>query len=92
MFFFTHPHKGNMFFSLLTGLYPYYNETEDAKIQALILRGPPYIDPRYRHRSVVERRMVEIMERCHVLNPSDRADIFEVLHHLGETKEASTIV
>jgi len=79
--------KGNVLFSLLTGLFPYYNETNKSKIKDLVLQGPPYIDPRYHTRSLVEGRMVEIMDRCHSINPEHRADIFEVVRYLRETKE-----
>lgn len=78
---------GNIIFTLLTGLKPHHNETDEEKIQELTRQGPPYIDPRHRNRSLVERRMVEIMDRCHVLEPKDRVDIFEVIHHLRETKQ-----
>jgi hypothetical protein len=49
----------------------------------------PYLHPSYRYRSFIERRMTEIMDQCHVLEPSDRVDIFTVLSHLRETKRLS---
>jgi len=49
--------------------------------------GPPYIDPRYKSRSFIEGRLVEIMNQCHKVNPQERADIFEVVRYLRETRE-----
>jgi hypothetical protein len=72
---------------LLTGLYPYYNETDEKTIQQLTLQGGPYIDPRYRTRSFIEQRMVSIMEQCHKVKPSQRVSVFEVVRYLRKTKE-----
>jgi hypothetical protein len=43
-----------------------------------------FIDPRYRARSVAERRLIEVMERCFVFEPDARADVFEVVEKLRE--------
>jgi hypothetical protein len=43
-----------------------------------------FIDPRYRARSVAERRLIEVMERCFAFKPDARADIFEVVEKLRE--------
>jgi serine/threonine protein kinase len=78
---------GSMIFSLLTGLYPYYDETDEDAIGEMAIAGvPPYIDPRYKERSFIETRLVAIMESCHEFEPSDRVDIFEVVQYLKETK------
>ncbi len=77
---------GNMLYILLTGLWPYYNETDYERIQELSLRGVvPFIDPRYQRRSEAERRLVELMHLCYRRNPEDRVDIFTVVQHLRET-------
>jgi hypothetical protein len=41
-----------------------------------------YLDPRYRTRSVAERTLTEVIDRCFVFNPDDRADIFEIVAKL----------
>lgn len=77
---------GNLIFGLLVGLYPYHELSDSREIQHLTKKRPPYIDPRYQNRSYAERRLVEIMNQCHKLDPSERVDIFEVVAHLRETK------
>jgi hypothetical protein len=77
---------GNMLFSLLTGLWPYYRQTDEGLIQKTTMKGiAPYLDPRYHNRSLIEGRLVEIMNRCHQLDPKARVDIFTVVRHLRET-------
>ena len=54
-------------------------------MQEKIIKGETaYIDPRYRTRSLAEKRLVEIMEKCWVLKPQDRIDIFEAVRLLRE--------
>jgi serine/threonine protein kinase len=78
---------GNMIYTLLVGLWPYYSEDDTRKIQKMSMMGiRPYLDARYRSRSLIERRMIEIMDQCHELKPEDRPQIFEVVLHLKETK------
>ena len=78
---------GNLFFSLLTGLKPWYYLNEESEIQeTMIKHGGPSLDPRFRRRSFIERRLVDIMDKCHNLNPEKRPDIFEVVAFLRETK------
>jgi len=73
--------------SLFAGLMPYYDKFDDDSIQKATKKGPPYIDPRYKKRSFIEGRMVQIMDKCHKLEPSERVSIFEVVRHLRETRE-----
>jgi hypothetical protein len=69
------------------GLWPYYHLTKIKKIENMTMSGiRPYLHPAYRYRSFIERRLTEIMDLCHVLEPSDRVDIFTVVTHLRETK------
>jgi hypothetical protein len=78
---------GNLIHSLLTGLWPYYDLIHQADIENKALSGePPFLDPRFRTRSLVEKRMSDIMDQCHKFNPKDRVDIFEVVRYLHETK------
>jgi hypothetical protein len=56
---------GNNIYVLLTGLWPYYSEPEfDERAVARKIKFGirPYLDERYRHRSFVERSLVEIMK------------------------------
>jgi serine/threonine protein kinase len=78
---------GNLIFSLLTGLHPYYSETDTWRIQKKTMQGPPYLDPRYRTRSYIEGRMVKIMNQCHKLDPTERVEIFDVVRYLRETRD-----
>lgn len=45
----------------------------------------PFVDPRYRSRSFVEARLVEIMERCWAYDRTKRPSIFEVVSFLRDT-------
>lgn len=78
---------GNLIHTLFTGLWPYYDLDDEEDIQAATMRGErPYLHPEFRTRSLIERRMTEIMDQCHVLEPQDRVDIFTVVAHLRETQ------
>jgi len=80
---------GNLLFTLLTGLLPYYDVQSYKSIKAIqqaTKRGAPYIDPRYKTRSFIEGRIVEIMERCHRVKAAERVSIFEVVKHLKQTR------
>lgn len=76
---------GNNFYSLLGGYYPFYDVEEGESIRRKIARGEiAEIDPRFYHRSFAERKLFEVIERCHVPNSNDRADINEILRMLEE--------
>lgn len=78
---------GANMFTLLTGLFPYYEIWDRYEIEKIIADGnKPYLDPRWKTRSYIEGRMVEIMEECWEVVPEDRVSIFEVVAHLRETK------
>jgi serine/threonine protein kinase len=79
---------GNNIYILLTGLYPYYDTMSVSKIEEMVQAGEtPYVDDRYRNRSTIEGRLVEIMEPCWAFDPQDRVDIFEIVAHLRETQQ-----
>lgn len=81
---------GKIIYTLLTGLVPYYSYPDkDSAVDAIIEGEMPYIDSRYRTRSFIEGRLVEIMEKIIPHNPKDRADIFTVVEFLRETMELS---
>jgi hypothetical protein len=75
-----------------TGLWPYHDLFDEHAIQNATMAGiKPALHPAYRYRSFIERRLTEIMDRCHVLEPADRVDIFTVVQHLRETKRLSQL-
>ena len=78
---------GNNVYGLLTGLWVFYENEDDGVVQDKVIKGKsPFIDERYRTRSYIEGRLVEIMERCLEFKPDKRATIFEVVEFLRETK------
>ena len=53
----------------------------------MIISGKrPYVDPRYRKRSYIEAKLVEVMERCWAQSRHDRPAIFEVVEFLRHVK------
>ena len=44
----------------------------------------PFIDPRYKERSMAERVLVEVLQRSWAFNPDDRITIFEALQLLEQ--------
>ena len=44
--------------------------------------GLPRVDPRYRDRSLAERRLVELMEMCWEYDPDDRMSVFDAVDFL----------
>jgi len=83
---------GKLLYTLLTGLLPYYdtiadnNDGDDSRAIKMIVQGKyPYVDERYRTRSFVESRLVDIMERCWDYDADKRPSIFDVVRHLRET-------
>jgi hypothetical protein len=78
-----------MIFILLTGLWPYYDipYEQEKELQALAIAGElPYINRAYQSRSLIEYRLIELMNLCYKRNPEDRIDIFEAVKHLRHTK------
>ena len=71
---------------MLTGLWGFYDIEDDQATQDELIDGKlPYVDPRWKERSYIERRLVELMEKCWVYDPDERADIFYAVNHLKET-------
>ena len=79
---------GNNVYTLLTGLWPFYEYKKSSVVKPKIKNGErPFVDERYRTRSFIESRLVTIMERMWEYRPEDRPTIFEVVQYLYETKE-----
>jgi hypothetical protein len=78
---------GHGIFGLLTGLFPFYRTVSHSTIRKMVAEGhKPFVDPRYRTRSMVEGRLVEIMEQCWEFYSSDRPTTFAAVEHIAETK------
>jgi hypothetical protein len=86
-------------YTLLTGLYPYYDETFHYKtskfeqkdftdnLEDEIVKGKrPFIDDRYRTRSYIELMLVKIMETCWAGNRNDRPSMAFVVKFLQKVK------
>lgn len=72
-------------YSLLTGLWVFYDEEKDSEMQKRVKEGEKaYIDPRFKHRSLGEAKLSEIIDLCHTYNPQDRPSVFEVVEFLRE--------
>jgi len=72
------------------GLYPFYDITRPATLEQKVIDGErPTIDNSiflHTNESFIERRLVELMGRCHIKDTSERFDIFQVVAHLRETQ------
>ena len=79
---------GNTIYALLTGLWPFYDMDDDKVVSHKVINGSrPFVDPRYRHRKFIEKRMVDIMEECWKQDPEERISIFEVVKQLRDVKK-----
>ena len=78
---------GHGIFGLLTGLFPYYRTLSHTAIRKMVVEGrKPFVDDRYRTRSMVEGRLVEIMEQCWEFYAADRPSMYEAVLHIRLTK------
>ncbi len=76
---------GNNMYSVLTGLYPFYDEESIGIAQNRVKKGlKPYIDPHYKDKSYAEAKLAEIIDRCYAYKPEDRPSIFEIVEFLRE--------
>jgi serine/threonine protein kinase len=84
---------GNNMYTLLTGLWPFYEYDSYSKIQRKLLNHErAYIDPRYRSRSYAENKLVEVMEQTWEFNPKDRISIFKVVEALRKAVRANKVL
>jgi serine/threonine protein kinase len=82
---------GANIFALLSGLFPYYTVMGTKLIEEIIANGTrPYLDPRYRERSLIEGGLYDIMQQCFEVEPEDRVDIFSVVRHLRAIQDDVT--
>eukprot|EP00536_Pseudo-nitzschia_multiseries_P008452 jgi/Psemu1/198075/e_gw1.214.32.1 len=82
---------GNNMYSLLTGLWVFYDEENDKKVQKRVMnREKPFIDPRYKKKGLAEAKLAEIIAKCHSYVPEDRPSIFEVVRFLRDALQEVT--
>ena len=82
---------GNNMYSLLTGLYVFYDEDNDDKVKERVKqREKPFIDPRYTNQSLAEAKLAEIIDRCHSFLSEDRPNIFDVVRFLSDALKEVT--
>jgi hypothetical protein len=66
----------------------FYDNDNDELVQKLIIDGKrAYIDPRWKTRSFIEGKLVEVMELCWEADPRKRIDIFKVVSLLRKISE-----
>lgn len=76
---------GNNMYSLLTGLWIFYDEDDSEKVKKRVKAGQkPYIDPRYKERSLAEAKLADIIDKCHSYYPEDRPSVFEIVKILRD--------
>ena len=81
---------GNNIYALLTGLWPFHDVKDNGEVQQRIKDGElPFVDSRFEDGSYAEQKLVQVLQRCWIYNPADRADIFEVVALLKEGVEAN---
>jgi hypothetical protein len=77
---------GNNIYAMLNGLWGFYDLDDDESTQDALIAGKlPYVDPRWKEMSYIERRLVELMLKCWEFDPDDRVDIFYAVEFLKET-------
>jgi hypothetical protein len=77
---------GNNIYGLLTGLWVFYDDQDYDSVQARLIRGErAYVDPRWRLRSKIESRLIDIMIQCWESDPDNkRITIFEAVRQLQQ--------
>jgi serine/threonine protein kinase len=81
---------GNNMYSLLTGLWVFFDETNSKIVQARIQRGEKaYLDPFF-NRSLADARLMEVIARCHEFDPANRPSIFDVVVFLRDAVKEVT--
>jgi len=77
---------GNNIYALLTGLWVFYDTDDDSVVQTTVINGTrAFIDPRWKKRSYIESKLVEVMELCWIQDTTKRIDIFQAVQRLRET-------
>lgn len=78
---------GNNIYSLLLGLWVFYDVDDDEVVQKKVIDGTrAFIDPRWKKRTYIESELVELMEKCWLPDVNERIDIFGAVKRLREIK------
>jgi serine/threonine protein kinase len=79
---------GNTFYGMLTGLYPFPTDVDRINVtRRIAYQGEhTFLDPRYHNRSLIEGRLVALIELMLQPQLKDRISIFEVVRYLEETQ------
>ena len=80
---------GNGVYGLLTGLWPFYELDDDHvdEVQEKVRKGErPFVDPRYRNRSLEEGILVDIIHGCWAYDPNERPNMMSVATKLRLAK------
>jgi Protein tyrosine and serine/threonine kinase len=81
---------GNNLYALLTGLWNFYDNDNDDEVQKFVIDGKrAFVDSRWKERSYIESKLVDVMEQCWEHNPNNRIDIFTVIQLLQEIQVES---
>ena len=80
----------------MTGLWVFYDTDDDSVVQKKVINGTrAYIDPRWRTRSYIETKLVDVMEQCWagVVNDNNkkRIDIFQVVKLLRDIEKENEL-
>jgi len=79
---------GNNVYSLMTGLYPFYEDNEYEDMQNKMKNGETQvIESDHRNGSYVERSLVQVIEKCWIYEPDERAEIFDIVKQLRKVKD-----
>lgn len=79
---------GNNIFTLLTGLWNFYDTDDDETVQEKVIAGErAFVDPRWKQRSFIESELVDLMQKCWIQDVNERIDIFEAVKELRRIKE-----
>jgi serine/threonine protein kinase len=79
---------GNNLYTLLTGLWPFYEDKPYGVVQKKIhAKQRPFIDDRYRQGHFIEQRFIHLMEQCWEHRAEDRPSVFQVLAALRRLNE-----
>ena len=80
----------------MTGLWVFYDTDDDSVVQKKVINGTrAYIDPRWRTRSYIETKLVDVMEQCWAGvvddNNKKRIDIFQVVKLLRDIEKENEL-
>ncbi len=79
---------GNNIYGLLTGLWVFYDVDDDGVVHQKLIDGTrAYIDPRWKERSYIEAKMMELTEKCWIADVDERIDIFGAVKGLRAIKK-----